>query len=229
MTEGKVLLWWVLFGGTHIGGSSVALRSALIRKIGLRPFKLLYSLVAFATFVPLCWTYFVDRHSGEMLFEAGPALGLVAQALMLLALLALAQSLVTPNPLSTMVELAGSYSPAPRGIQRITRHPSGLAMGLFGLAHCLANPFTGDWIFFGGFTVFAVLGAIHQDRRTLATGPAAVKEFQEATSSVPFAAILAGKQRLAPGEYNRLALLAGLVVFLALRTFHAALFGGFDA
>ena len=33
MTEGKVLLWWVLFGVTHIGGSSVALRSAFIRKI----------------------------------------------------------------------------------------------------------------------------------------------------------------------------------------------------
>ena len=80
-----------------------------------------------------------------------------------------------------------------------------------------------------GFVVYGVLSAVHQDKRTLATGREEVKRFQSDTSFVPFGAILAGKQQLAVAEYNRAAFAVSAIVFILLRVFHERIFGGFGA
>ena len=113
------------------------------------------------------------------------------------------------------------------GIQRVTRHPLNLAFALIAAAHMLSNPFVGDWIFFGGFLVYGLLSAIHQDRRTLASGGEEVARFQSETSLVPFAAIFSGKQRLGLDEYRPIALVASLVVCGAIWYFHPSIFGGY--
>jgi len=223
----KILFWWVLFAGTHIVGSSVPVRTRLIRALGLRWFKGLYTLVALATFIPLCYVYSANKHAGAVLFPPGQGLRLVAQAIMLLAFVVLVQGIATPGPLGSQAEMTGAYPGAARGIQRITRHPQNIGFALFGMAHCLANPTVGDWIFFGGFVVYALLSAMHQDRRTRATGPEAVRDFQKQTSLVPFAAILSGRQRLVARELNPIALWASVALFAVVRYFHGWLFGGF--
>jgi len=225
--DGKIAIWWLLFGGTHILGSTVPVRGFLIRTLGLRGFKSLYSLVAFATFIPLGYTYFTNKHAGAFLFEPSVAGLYLTQGLMLVALVILLQGLATPSPLTTLSEMTGRYTSEPRGIFRVTRHPQNLGFGLLGVAHCVSLPFVGDWLFFGGFAVYGVLSAVHQDRRTRATGPEAVGEFQARTSLFPFAAILSGKQRLAPREYSLPALVGAVVAFVVIRAFHAQLFGGF--
>jgi uncharacterized membrane protein len=225
-TVPKLLLWWILFGGTHILGSTVPVRGFLIRRIGLPAFKGLYSLVAVATLIPLSFIYFGDKHAGAALFTPPPVARTVTQVLMFFALVVMGQAVATTNPMGTMAELSGKHLDRARGIQRVTRHPMNLAFALFGLAHCLSNPWEGDWIFFGGFVVYAVASSIHQDRRTLAAGPEAVRQFQAQTSCLPFAAILSGKQRFAPGEYSVAALGISLAVFALLLLFHGALFGG---
>jgi uncharacterized membrane protein len=68
---------------------------------------------------------------------------------------------------------------------------------------------------------------VHQDRRTLATGPEAVQHFQAQTSLVPCAAILAGRQRLALKEWKKGPFLVAVVLFVVLRVFHDRIFGGF--
>lgn len=225
--EAKIFLWWILFGGTHILGSSLPVRTFLINRIGNQPFKGIYSLVSFATFIPLCYVYFTNKHVGAALFDNLPGAIWITQALMLLALIVLVQGYTTSNPLSTQAEMTGAYGSGPRGIQRITRHTQNLAFFLFGLAHCVSLPFVGDWIFFGGFVVFATLSGIHQDRRVLAAGPDEAKVFLEETSAIPFAAIISGRQKLVWSEFSLIGLVIALVLFFVLRYFHSSLLGGF--
>jgi len=225
--EMKILIAWLLFAGTHIGGSSRPVRARLIRAVGLLGFKGLYTLVAFATFIPLCYVYFTNKHAGTALFTPGAGLRLLAQAIMLLAFVVFAQGIATPSPLSSQAEMTGAFPDRARGIQRVTRHPQNLGFALFGLAHCFANPNVGDWIFFGGFVVYALLSAMHQDGRARSTGPDPVRQFQDQTSLLPFGAILSGRQRLAAREFNQVALWASIILFAILRAFHGRLFGGF--
>ena len=227
--EAMILLWWLLFGGTHIIGSTVTVRTHLIGKIGNLGFKALYSLVALATFIPLCRVYLTHKHGGPLLFAAGGALQFIAHILMLAAFIVLFQGLATPSPMTTKAELTNTFTSSARGIQRLTRHPQNLAFALFGLAHILVNPYVGDWLFFGGFIVYGVASAIHQDKRTSVTGPEQAKQFLADTSAIPFYAILTGRQRLALQEYNTYGLVAAIIVFILLRLYHPTLIGGFGS
>jgi uncharacterized membrane protein len=190
-------------------------------------FKGLYSFVALATFIPLCYVYFINKHAGMLFYEPSYGLQLATQVMMLLTLIVFGQSLATKNPMTTLSEMTGKFRDRAWGIQRVTRHPQNFAFALFGFSHMLSNPYTGDWIFFGGFIVYGLVSALHQDRRTLATGPQEVQQFQANTSVMPFRAILAGKQSLAIAEYNGIALVLSILCFAVLKFLHGRLFGGF--
>ena len=222
-----ILFWWLLFGGSHILGSTIAVRTYLIGKISNLGFKALYSLVALATFIPLCWVYLTNKHGGQLLFTPGNTHQLFTHIFMLAALIVLFQGLATPSPITTQAELTGTFRPNAKGIQRVTRHPQNFAFALFGLSHLLVNPYVGDWIFFGGFIVYAVASAIHQDKRLAVTGPEQVKQFQADTSAMPFYAILTRKQRFALDEYNTYGMVAAIIIFILLRLYHPVIFGGF--
>ena len=223
-----IFFLWVLFGGSHIASSSIPVRTMLINRIGILGYKGLYSLVALVSFIALCYFYFTHRHAGYHLYNAGYFLKLLAQFIMLAAVVVLLQGMVTVNPMTTRAELSGRFVRSGQGIQRVTRHPQNFAFGLFGLAHVLANPYAGDWVFFGGFIVYGIISALHQDRRMRAVGPPQARQFLADTSAVPFAAIIAGRQRLAPEEYYPPALAAAIVIFILLRLLHPMLFGGFN-
>lgn len=225
--EWQIAVWWVLFGGTHILGSAIPVRRLLIDRLGLPGFKAVYSVVALATFVPLCLVFFRNRHAGAVLFGFNPVAFTLAQILMFLALAVLMQGLLSPGPMTTLAEMTGRSPFEPRGVHRITRHPQNTAFALFGFAHILANPFFGDWIFFGGFVLFAIVSAVHQDRRILAFHPAVAGRFVAETSLLPFAAVLAGRQRLRWRELHLPGLAAAIVLFVILRYSHPFLFGGF--
>jgi uncharacterized membrane protein len=219
-----LLLWWLLFGGTHLALSSSRWRPTLVARLGQRPFWGLYSLVAFATLIPLFVYYFHHKHAGPQLWIMfGPRL--LARDLsllfMALAFVLLVGGLVSRPPSAMMV----SGTPEPYGLTRVTRHPVFAAFFLFGLAHCLVNGSLGDLIFFGGFSVFAWVGAWHQDTRKVVEVPG-YATFKEATSFVPFAAIMGRKQPLNLGELRWGVILIALVVFYVVRWYHPNLFGG---
>jgi uncharacterized membrane protein len=140
---------------------------------------------------------------------------------MVLAFVLLVGGLVSRPPSAMMT----SGTPEAYGITRITRHPTFAAFFLFGLAHCLINGFLGDLIFFGGFSVFAWVGAWHQDTRKVVEVPG-YAEFKAATSFIPFAAIINKKQPLSLAELRWGVVLIGLVVFYLVRAYHPNLFGG---
>jgi uncharacterized membrane protein len=218
---------WMLFGGSHLLLSSTPLRARLVERFGLRGFKLLYTVVAVATFGWLWAVYLGNRHAGPYLFVPHPGFRHVAEVVMLAAIVFLAYGHAARRPGTTAVELRGEVVAHARGIHRITRHPSNTAFALFGLAHLPVNPSVGDWIFWGGLVAFSVISAAHQDRRLLATGPPEFRTFHAETSALPFAAMIAGRQRAVRAELPWTIGAAALAVWAGLRLLHPAVIGGF--
>lgn len=215
-----ILLLWIGFSGTHIGLSSAGVRPQLIARLGEQPFRGLYSLVAFAFFIPLVWVYFHHKHAGPWLWllPRGVLLRSLIYLVMGCAFVLLLASLVRPSPAGVM-----PGDPRVRGIYRITRHPLFMAFALFGLAHVLVNASTADVVFFGGFIAFALIGAWHQDQRKLATATPDVRQFYEATPFLPFTGggTLQGIRELSPGI-----IAGGIALTIIIRYFHASWFGG---
>ncbi|MDX1648653.1 MAG: NnrU family protein, partial [Myxococcota bacterium] len=79
-----IVLLWIGFTATHLGLASRRVEPALERRLGRAAFLGLYSLVAFALFVPLVWIYFDHRHAGPWLWfvPVGPGLRIVLYAVM---------------------------------------------------------------------------------------------------------------------------------------------------
>jgi uncharacterized membrane protein len=215
-----VLLLWLGFAGTHLTLSSVPVRKRIVDGIGESAFRGLYSLIAFAFFVPLVWTYFANKHTGPWLWQLppGPLLRWGIYLGMGLALVLLVASLLNPSPASVVPGDA-----TPRGAFRITRHPLLMSLGIFGLVHLLPNGSATDVAFFLGFPVFAVVGAWHQDQRKLQTQAPGFADFYQGTPFFPFT----GSGTLqAFRELSPLALVAGIGLTIVIRYFHVSWFGG---
>ena len=169
-----IIALWLLFAATHMALSSRGLRPKLVARLGAGAFMGVYSLVAFATFVPLVWYYINHRHDGPMFWfnvPTGPWLaGLYV--LMTIAFILMASGLITPSPASI-----GAKVGEPRGAHRITRHALFMGTALMAALHAAMMGFASDLAFFGGFVVFAVVGCAHQDARRIAEGDTEYAEF----------------------------------------------------
>lgn len=216
-----ILFWWVAFAITHTMPSSLARRPQLVARFGGPGYQVLYSLVAFATFIPLVWVYFDNKHAGPLLWTLTgiPLLHTFAIALSGLAVVLLVLAFAQPSP----VGLVPGVPRRARGVTRITRHALFMAIALWGMAHLLVNGFLTDVLFFGGFVVYGLYGSYHQDIRKRAAPDMA--EFYAETSLLPFAAILAGRNRLALRELPIAGILGGLLAATLLYTYHDRLFG----
>lgn len=90
--------------------------------------------------------------------------------------------------------------------------------------HLLINGFVTDTLFFGGMLAFSLAGAAHQDARKRVTDKERLGPFFAETSFWPFAAILAGRNRIAWGELPWLALAIGAAVAAGIYALHPWLF-----
>lgn len=219
MATAAIVFWWLAFAATHMGLSSAPVRSRLVASLGQRGFLGVYSLVAFATFIPLVATYFAHKHEGPFLWYLGPSpvLRWIMYAGMALALSLLVAALLRPSPAAIVpgkAEIAGAY--------HITRHPLFMAVGLYGLLHLLvARVNATELAFFAGFPLFAWAGCRHQDRRKLATGSDEFRRFHAQTVFFPFT----GSGALRGLREIRLPLVIGTGLAIGLRVFHPQLFG----
>lgn len=217
-----ITVLWLAFAATHMGMASVRWRPGWVARLGERGYQGIFSVVALAIFVPLVWTYFAHKHAGALLWSVQPLPTWARWAvygLMGVAFVMMATALSTPSP----VALGGPLHAEPRGIQRITRHGLFMGLALFGVLHALVNGFASDVAFFGGLALFSVVGALHQDRRHLATRGEVYRRFQDSSPFVPFTGreTLRGLRELSP-----VAVGAGVALTLLLRAFHQRLFGG---
>lgn len=222
----RVMLGWLLFGGTHTVLSHPPVRDRLVARLGERGFLGVYSLVALATFVPLCWSFFAHRIATPIplpLLATIPSVAWLTMPMMFVALCLILLGFSSPNPVSALMGPADGGSGA-AGALRITRHPAFMGVALAGLAHCLVNTAPIDRVFFGGMTIYAVAGCAHQDWRRRRAGGAALAPFFAETSFLPFVAIASGRNRFVLGELRPLVLLASAALYAAIFFFHHRLF-----
>jgi len=220
----QVILWWVAFAGTHTLLTHPPIRSAVVARLGPGPFQGLFSLVAFATFVPLVWTFFAHRTSTAVpltLLVQTPGIWWLTMILMFVAFELVVLGFARPNPLA----LTARKGSGAGGILRVTRHPAFMGAALFSLAHLLVNQRAIDRAFFGGGLVYSILGSAHQDwRKRREAGPEMARYYAE-TSFFPFVAIAAGRTRLEPREIGAVAFAIGAILYAVVFVFHSRWFG----
>jgi len=194
----RILLLWAGFTATHIGLSTLPVRNRIVARIGEPAFRVLYSLVALAFFVPLVWTFFAQKPGGTWLWIAqrGIALRWMMYSGVGLAFVLLVASFVNPSPASLIPGEA-----TPQGVYRITRHPFAMALTIFALLHLVPPGRSSTEVAFcGGLVAFSVIACWHQDRRKLASGMPGFRTFFDATPFFPFTGrqALQGVRELSP-------------------------------
>jgi uncharacterized membrane protein len=97
-----------------------------------------------------------------------------------------------------------------------------MAIAIWAAVHLITNGSAASVAFFGGMVVFPLLGGWHQDQRKLQVGPPEFREFHANTPFLPFTGrrTLEGLRQLSP-----LVVAIGIALTVALRWFHAPLFG----
>jgi uncharacterized membrane protein len=209
----SIVLLWVAFTATHLGLASARVEPKLRAKLGDVAFLGLYSVIALALFVPLMSIYFGNRHAGPWLWHVpvGPVLRALLYLGMTLGLVLAVGSFLRPSPASLVPNAPAEV----RGIYRVTRHPLVLGLALIWALHLIPNASTADVAFFGGFLLFSLAGAWHQDARKLAAGDEKFRAFHAATPFLPFGRGVSGLADLPP-----LVVALGVIAALGIRWLH---------
>ena len=215
-----IVVLLLLFASSHMLLSSRTIRARLVARLGDFRFQVVYSIVALVFFVPLLYYYFTHLHAGPLLWSV-PATGAVEFVLVLanvVGFVLAVAGVMTPSPAS----ITGAPIDEPRGVHRITRHAVFMGMGIWALAHLVANGYASDVAFFGGIVVFVLVGSWHQDRRKLAAGDPRFERFHAATAFIPFTGRngLRGLMELPP-----LAAIIGVAIALVARYLHPSIGG----
>jgi uncharacterized membrane protein len=196
----------------HFGVSGTRLRDALTARLGDGPYRGLFSL---ASLVGLAWVIYAYRRAPLI-----PTWGLLsgfrpaAYVLVFIAFLFAVIGILTPSP--TRVGMESKLDPeAARGMVRITRHPFLWGVGLWAATHLVVNGDLASLILFGTLLVLAVGGTASIDAKRRRKFAERWQQFAQVTSSVPFAAIARGGNRLAPAlaEIGAWRILAALVLY----------------
>jgi uncharacterized membrane protein len=213
-----IAFWWATFAGTHMVLSSLPVRGKLIARLGEKWFVRLYSLIAFATLIPLVWVYLGNRHAGGVIWNlaATPGVRPLAAALAVLAIALIVGGGLHPSPALVGIKQAGGA----RGLTRITRHPLFMGFALWALSHLLLNGYTTDVLFFGGMLVFSLAGAAHQDARKRVIEEERLGQFFAESSFWPFGAIIAGRNRIIWRELPWIALAIGAAAAVGIYALH---------
>ena len=206
------------FAGSHVILSSTRLRGSLREQLGENGFLAVYSVVAIVTFAWFVMAY--ARGPRLVLWTTQPWMALVPIVIMPFASILLVAGYTTPNPTAVAMErTARSDNPAP-GILCVTRHPVMWAIGLWALAHLIANGDLRSVLFFGLFALLAFGGTLLIDRKKrLALGSNWVR-LSQVSSNLPFLALLAGRTRMRWREIGVLRIVAGLLLYIVLYRAH---------
>ena len=208
---------------SHFGISSSSLRARLVGALGGRGFLGFYSLV---TVVAFSWLIIAYRHAPSVSLWLAPApVKLAAVAVVLVAFLLVVVGVATPNPTAVGAEGLLERPDAVRGIVRITRNPFLWGSGLWALAHVAATGEAASLLLFGSVGSLGLLGARILDAKKARQHPEPWRRFAAQTSSVPFAAIVEGRQRLMLSEIGVWRVAAAVALFAVLLSVHSRLFG----
>jgi uncharacterized membrane protein len=144
----------VVFLGVHsISIVAPAWRARQVSRFGIRPWKLAYSALSIAGLLLVIWGYGLARTQSVVLWTAPPAMRHVTALLAIIAFILVAAAYVPPNHIKSKLG-----------------HPMTVGVGLWALAHLLANGALHDVILFGAFLAWALVTYVTRRRRDRAAG-----------------------------------------------------------
>ena len=210
----------------HFGVSGTRLRDTLVARLGEGPYRGAFS---FASLIGLVWMIYAYRHASTVhLWDHPWGLRPIAFVLVFVAFLFGVIGLATPSP--TQVgrgsKLAEGTDIA-RGIVRITRHPFLWGVALWALVHLIVNGDLASLILFGSLLLLALGGTVAIDAKRRHRFGSGWTQFARTTSSVPFAAMLSGRNRIGSAlrEIGIVRPLVAVLAYALIFYFHGRLFG----
>jgi uncharacterized membrane protein len=228
--EGKpmstLIIAAAIFLAIHLLISGTRVRDGITAAIGQGPYLGLFSLASLAILVWLVIAYnHAQRGSDPLLYDLGESVRHLGIPVVALAFLVGVQGLFLRSPTSVGMGGAAADISGIQGVLRITRHPFLWGVAIWSGFHLLANGDEASVIFFGTFFVLSLLGPVSIDAKRRRKLGSAWEAFANATSNVPFAAAIGGRNRLRFGELFGWRFLVALVLFLIVLFFHHRLFG----
>lgn len=210
-----------LFLGMHWIVSGSPLRGVIVARMGEGPFKAAFALAITVSITWMGWAY---AHAPTVeTWGTAASLKPVSWVLMAFAFVMFGASATDKNP-TTLGRVPPDQVEA-RGMVRITRHAGLFGLGLWGLAHFIVN---GDWashLLFGSFAFQGLIAPLNLDRKYRRRYGAAWEVFARQTSYLPFVAIAQGRNRLALGEINWIAVVVALGLYALTFAYHQPWFG----
>ena len=174
----------VAFVGSHFALSH-PLRAPLVGALGENGFRILYSLVALATFIWAATAFRSVGAGGTPLWDGmSDAIWIVVTIIMLVASVLLAGSFVR-NPALPDARASRNAALPVHGVFHVTRHPMMWSFALWAAAHVLVSPTPRQWIMAGAIGFLALAGAHMQDRKKRAMMGDAWDDWQSRTSYWP--------------------------------------------
>jgi uncharacterized membrane protein len=217
----SLLLAAIFFAGIHLGVAGTTIRDRAIAALGQSGYRVAFSI---ATVVGLAWLVMAYNRAPYVvtwgMLEWWKPLAII---LMLPATLLVVIGLTTPNP--TAVAQENRLAQPPQGIVRVTRHPFLTGVGLWALVHLIGNGDVASLVFFAVWAVVALAGTVSIDRKRRRLLDEAWEPFAAQTSIVPFAAIVAGRNRFSPGEIGVWRWGAAVIVYVLMLVGHADVLG----
>ena len=211
----------------HLMVAGTQVRDGLVRRMGEGPYAGVFSLVSVAGLVWLGWAFAQGRSEAwnQTYWDITPATHHVQLGLQVLAMLFIVPGLLTANPTSVAQSGALDRADVIKGMLRITRHPFLWGVAIWATGHLLVNGDRASIVLFGTMLILAVFGTASIDaKRKRALGDKWTA-FAQATSNIPFGAILSGRQSLRLGEIGLWKLALAVAVYVALVMGHAHAFG----
>jgi uncharacterized membrane protein len=211
----------------HLLVSGTRLRDALTGAIGEGPYQGLFSLASVACLAWLIIAFGPARSAADnqAFWAVTPLTRDIQLGLTLLAFLLVVPGLTTPNPTSVRQQGVLDKPDAIRGMLRITRHPFLWGVAIWAAGHLLVHGDVAAMILFGSLLMLALFGTASIDAKRRRALGARWDAFAAKTSNIPFAAILARRQKLKIGEIGWWRLVLAVVLWVAMLYAHPYAFG----
>jgi len=213
----------VVFVGSHFLLAGTPLRGVLANILTEAGYLGLFSVIAAVAIVWLAWAYAEAPY--QELWASGPWLKTLTWIIMIPAVFFFVLGFATPNPTAVQAERLFAEPDVVQGVLRITRHPVMWGLGLWGIAHIIANGDLASLIFFGSLTLLALGGAANLQARKRVLLGASWDRFAAVTSYWPFGAIIAGRNKVVWSEIGLWRIVLAIVAYIALVAFHPLVIG----
>jgi uncharacterized membrane protein len=211
----------------HLLISGTRVRDALIGRIGQGPYMGLFVVLSWIGIIWLGWGFATARGSAANLayWDLTPLTRHIQMAVQLVAFLFIVPGITTPNPTSVRQEGALDRPDVVKGMLRITRHPFLWGLVIWAGGHLLVNGDRAGIVLFGSLLLLALFGTVSIDAKRKRALGEKWDAFARATSNVPFAAILSGRQKLDIGEIGLWRIALAVAIWVLLAWAHPWLFG----